>query len=87
MARRFALKTVGECQVSCKCFFYLVRDSARNMGLKIMDLGLAFVGFLFLNGLFLCMAAEHEINFDVSFNEIFTPRTKQNGFGPIFLCI
>ena len=62
-----------------------------------MDLGLAFLGYLFLDGLFLCMAAEHEITFDVSFNVIyiyiyiyiFAPRTKWNGFGsntPIFLC-
>ena len=36
-----------------------------------MDLGLAFLGYLFLDGLFLCLAAEHEITFDVSFNAIY----------------
>ncbi|XP_050269238.1 putative laccase-9 isoform X2 [Quercus robur] len=35
------------------------------MGLKNMDLGLAFLGYLFLDGLFLCIAAEHEITFDL----------------------
>ena len=38
------------------------------MGIRNIGLVLAlFLGFLFLDGLFLCVADHHEITFDVSF--------------------
>lgn len=39
MARRFALKTVGECQVSCKCFSLLGTRFSKEYGIKDYGFG------------------------------------------------